>query len=84
MEHSELRQVKFWGSYGKNGDEPLTEHLIMNLSNEHLDNIIPFIMNRQHFYTDKTIKLMLNEQIYRQENNIYVFPYLKDFKFLTK
>jgi hypothetical protein len=80
MKHSELREIKTWGSYGKNGDEPITTRLIKDLSDEHLENVIEFMNDNERFYQSMT-QIMLDEKDYRRVNNIYVKPYFTDFKF---
>jgi hypothetical protein len=83
MSHSELRRIETWGSYGKNGDEPLTTRFIKDISDEHLKNIIEFMSYNEYFYRNMK-PIMINEQNYRKEHNIYVSNYLKDFKFLKQ
>jgi hypothetical protein len=81
--HEYLRKTEQWGSYGRNGDEPLTIRYIKDLSDEHLKNIIPFIDERILIYGPHMLDLMRNELIYRRINNISVSNYidLKKFKF---
>ncbi len=83
MEHSELRETQTWGSYGKNGEEPLTTRLIKDLSDEHLENIIRFMNDYERFY-GHMVRIMLDEKEYRRVNNIQVKPYFTDFKFFKK
>jgi hypothetical protein len=83
MVHSELREIQTWGSYGKNGNEPLTIRLIKDLSDEHLEKIIEFINIHENFYSSAK-QLMLNEREYRRVHNIYVKPYFIYFKFFKR
>ena len=83
MGHSELREKITWGSYGKNGDEPLTTRLIKDLSDEHLENVIKFMNDYERFYNSMT-QIMLDEKVYRRVHNIHVKPYFTDFKFFKK
>ena len=87
MSHIEDRQVKTWGSYGKDGDEPLTFRLIKDLSDSHLENIIIFIERYHTMYSPYRLRLMKREVEFRQLNGISVPDYpnstlLKSFKFL--
>lgn len=76
MTHQELREIADWGTYGKNGDEPLKRILIKDISNDHLENVIIFIRDsRIGTYSMETYKLMLAEEKYRKDNNIFVPDY---------
>ena len=86
MSHIQDREIKTWGSYGKNGDEPLTRRLIKDISDDHLANIIPFIKRHTAHYTSDTLQMMVSELEYRLVNNISVPEYvepidIKEFKF---
>ena len=83
MAHSELRETQRWGSYGKNGNEPLTTRFIKDLSDEHLENIIEY-MNVNIRFFQPMMEIMLNEREYRRVHNIYVKPYFTDFKFFKR
>jgi len=81
--HERIREIEQWGSFGRNGDEPLTERYIKDLSDEHLKNIIHFIDERILVYGPDQLDLMRNELMYRRIKNISVPDYidLKNFKF---
>lgn len=86
QKHEEIRKTKQWGSFGKNGDEPLKYRLIKDLSDEHLYNIIKFIEDlfiTQNQTFSETYPMMCNEKEYRKIKNISVPDYidLKNFKF---
>lgn len=38
--HDVVREVATWGSYGKNGDEPLKYILLKDMSDEHIQNCL--------------------------------------------
>ena len=38
--HDVVREVATWGSYGKNGDEPLKYTLIKDMTEEHIQNCL--------------------------------------------
>lgn len=88
MSHEIIRNTETWGSYGINGDEPLTIRLIKDISDSHLNNIINFI-NSLIFYDiykvfyGKMYKVMCDELEFRRKNNITVSDYFefKNFKF---
>lgn len=86
QKHEEIRQTQQWGSFGKNGDEPLKYRLIKDLSDDHLNNIISFIEEfsvRCNQTYSETYPMMCNEREYRKIKNISVSDYvdLKNFKF---
>lgn len=84
--HNEIRETIEWGSYGKNGDEPLTKRLIKDISNSHLDKIIPFIKRNLQYYGNKMLQIMINEQNYRNACDIFVPDYnqIKKLTFLKR
>jgi len=47
--HSELREIKTWRSYGKDGTDPPIDTLIKDLGDEHLLNIIKHLEDRFTF-----------------------------------
>lgn len=75
MNHLELRETIKWGSYGKNGDEPLKMTLIKNLSNNHINSIIPYMRNLESHYSNTLYELMVSEKEFREKNGIYVRDY---------
>lgn len=79
MSHEIIRNTVKWGSYGKNGDEPLTERFIKDLSDDHLQNIITFIRENITFYGNKMLFVMIEEVDYRYAHGISVLDYF-DFK----
>ena len=86
QKHEEIRQTEKWGSFGKNGDEPLKYRLIKDLSDDHLKNIISFIEECFVEFNQKfnhAYPLMCNEIEYRKIKNISVPDYidLKKLKF---
>jgi hypothetical protein len=38
--HEEQREVATWGTYGKNGDEPLSYVTVANMSTEHIKAVV--------------------------------------------
>lgn len=81
MSHELIRNTQEWGSYGVNGDEPLTRRLIKDISDTHLSNIISFLtLNYQLHDMEHVFK---DEVTYRVIYNISVPEYvdLKTFKF---
>jgi hypothetical protein len=81
MSHELIRNTQKWGSYGINGDEPLTERLIKDLSDTHLSNIITFLT--ANYQLNKLKHVFEDEVTYRVMCNISVPDYvnLKTFKF---
>ena len=73
MSHILLRTTVRWGSFGVNGDEPLTYRLICDLSDSHLNNIIIFL--ETHNPGNNMITLMKNEQHYRMVHGLTVREY---------
>ncbi len=91
--HERIRQTERWGSFGRNGDEPLTHRFIKDLSDDHLNNIIGFIEEYAnirlsgHTYNGMTLRnseiyfetypIMINEREYRIMKNISVPDYVE-------
>ena len=85
MPHIVDRLTKTWGTFGKNGDEPLRHILIKDISDSHLENIISFITQRTAWYNRETLELMIEEKQYRLVHSITVSDYKKKkFKFFKK
>ena len=66
------REYFEWGTYGKNGNEPLRYIILKDIDDEHLDNIIKFVKSMNNgvpdFYNLETISLMEQEKEYRLKN----------------
>lgn len=61
--HKEIRKVFTWGTYGKNGDQPLKRIKLMDITDEHLDALVTLTYVR-----DFIIQLFKNEIEYRKNN----------------
>lgn len=62
-----IRKNFTWGTYGKNGDEPLKWVPICTMSNDHILNIL------KDGYGSKYVrKIFLRELEYRLDNDIYI------------
>jgi hypothetical protein len=71
--HKYLRETVRWGTYGKDGKGPLTWILIKDIHDDHLANIIPFIIqHRDTTYSADILRLMIDEQEYREIKRIRV------------
>jgi hypothetical protein len=77
LSHDELREVFQWGTYGRNGDEPLRFIYLKEISDNHLVNIINHIKSLNHYDEGRTISYFRNEMVYRELNNISVSDYGK-------
>ena len=64
--HSEIRQVFTWGTYGKSGDEPLRLVKLKDMT----DNHIQAILDTQTHIPDYMRTLFENEQEYRTNGEI--------------
>lgn len=82
--HNDIRENVEWGSFGKNGDEPLTKRLIKDISDSHLDNIIPFIRTNINHYGNEMLQHMINEKNYRLATRTSVPDYDKKITFLNR
>lgn len=80
MAHAELRRVNRWGSFGKNGDQPLKYRYIYELSDSHLANIITFVRERPFQYGENWLNFLNDEVTYRRAHNIFVPDYPEDRK----
>lgn len=81
LPHEEFRGIFEWGTYGKNGDEPLRYIKLKDISDNHLDNIITHLISSDTI--GRTLDLMHIERGYRGVNNISVpdYPIVNSFKF---
>ncbi len=73
--HEHIRRTIRWASYGKPGAPDYGTHrwiIIKDIHDDHLENIIPFIRERLHFYSLDTLNMMIDEQEYRRINKIKV------------
>lgn len=70
--HEIERQSFKWGTFGKNGDEPMRLIILRDIHDDHLVNIIVMLRNNPMFYHDSTLRIMLTEQEYRKANRIRV------------
>lgn len=70
--HLTDRETVTWGTYGKYGNEPLRYVLIKDITNDHLQNLIPFIQRNLNHYGIPILQLMMEEQEYRQKHNIRI------------
>lgn len=59
--HEQIREVFTWGTYGKEGDQPLKFRLLRELS----DNHIAAILETQSHMPDYMKEVFMNEQHYR-------------------
>jgi hypothetical protein len=68
-DHDQMRISFHWGTYGKNGDQPRRWITPAEMSNDHIENILHDLGHR----IEPWIKnILVNEQKYRQENNILI------------
>ena len=65
--HDLLREFVAWGSYGKNGDQPLQYKLLKDMSDDHLRAVIVWPRGAQWMKD-----LMKQEIDYREEFNISI------------
>lgn len=66
-EYAVIRDQVTWGTYGKNGDQPLRFVPVSELSNEHIEALIDY----QHAHPALR-EVFFTEREYRIENNIRV------------
>jgi len=64
----EPRDVMLWGTYGKNGDQPLKYVFLKDMTNEHIQAII----DTQKSISDRYKIAFENELEYRKDNNIKI------------
>jgi hypothetical protein len=65
LNHLEAREHLKWGTYGKNGNEPLRYIIVKDLENSHLQNIISHIKELPADYDPALLRLMEEELAYR-------------------
>lgn len=73
--HILLRETYEWGTYGKNGDEPLRHVLVKDISDNHLIKIIEFIKTYFKHYSLDPLNVMTTELSYRNGYRISVPEY---------
>lgn len=64
----QIREVFAWGSYGKDGEQPLRWVLLCDMSDQHLEAVIKHVSERATW----TAKLFAKEAAYRQKHCITV------------
>jgi len=64
----EPREVMFWGTYGKNMDQPLKYVLLKDMSNSHIKAVLDNVKSISERYR----KEFENELKYRKENNLKI------------
>ena len=64
-DHTKIREVFDWGSYGINGDEPLKYILLKDITEGHLDALIDYCKTG---YPSKILKVFKDEKEYRNNN----------------
>jgi hypothetical protein len=69
----EVRKRFHWGSYGKNGDEPLQRRRLLELSDTHIQAIIENVFKNNNASISKT--WLEQELSYRKEKNITIADY---------
>lgn len=62
--HNIIRERFTWGSYGRDGDEPLHYIKLKDLTDEHLDNLIVYTAE-VHTYPRRINDLFINEKYFR-------------------
>lgn len=78
---SKLRTEFEWTSFGKYGKGPVKKTFLKDISDSHLLHLIPFIKDKQEYYTiyaDFLITLFEKEQEYRMKNYIFIPDYIND------
>jgi len=74
--HEKVREVFRWGSYGKNFEKPEPSYkFLKDISNDHLLNIINWLIQYPHAYPEQTLTMMSNELRFRTANCIIVDDY---------
>lgn len=68
-DHTKMRASFHWGSYGKNGDQPVKWMTPSEMSNDHVENIIK---NLGHRIAPWTLKIFERELEYRKQHNILI------------
>lgn len=66
----ELIRNKFqWGTYGKTGKDPLKYVVLKNMTNDHINKILAYMITRM---SPVAAELFSRELRYRRENNIWI------------
>ena len=68
-DHEQMRKSVYWGTYGKNGDQPRRWIHIADMTDDHLINCLKHMGGKIHPIIAKT---MNDELQYRSKNEIHV------------
>ena len=66
--HQVIREAFLWGTYGKNGDQPLKRVKLCAMTDKH----IQAILETQHHIPDHVREIFENEVLYRELTHTYV------------
>lgn len=67
--HELLRDECTWGTYGKNGNQPIRYIKVKDMTNDHIEAILEKYINRVY---PAMIKVFKNELEFREVNNIKI------------
>ena len=70
--HTYLRETYKWGTFGKNGDEPLKCLILKEIHDDHLENILIMIRTHPRAFAPDILLVMAEEQEYRKKRKIRV------------
>lgn len=71
-DHINIRETLLWGTYGKTGTEPLRHVLVKNITDDHLENLIPYLQRNWAYYPMNIVDVMIDEQEYRKIRKIRI------------
>ena len=70
--HPQIRETQTWGTYGKFGDEPLRFVLVKDITDDHLEHLIPYIERNILYYKEHIYQIMIDEREFRNKKHIRV------------
>ena len=74
QKHKRNREIVQWGSFGKDGNGPLTHRYIKDLSDNHLLNVLTHVRNNPMDFGHMRTHI-IREITYRKLNNIQIKDY---------
>ena len=75
MKHALIRQEFKWGTNGRHHDEKARTVTLAEMSDSHLLHVIGWVMLHPDAYSQQTLNTLLNEAVYRSDNDIFVEDY---------
>lgn len=70
-----IREIFYWGSFGKCGTQPIKWRQLKDISDDHLSNILTHVCSLINHFGKTTLDIIIDEQKYRIKNKICIDDY---------